>query len=60
MQRGTFSDTGSPHGEADKGKTGAQFELGECEMLLKGPSEMPARWLEMIPILRSQIWVHTS
>lgn len=26
-------------------------------MLLKVPSEMSARWLEMILILRSQIWV---
>ena len=59
--QGGLSMTQEALGEKQtKERQRAQFEHSECEMLLKVPSEMPARWLEVILILRSQIWMHMT
>ena len=59
--QGGLSKTQEALGEKQtKERQRAQFEHGECETLLKVPSEMPARWLEVILILRSQIWMHMT
>ena len=56
--QGGLSKTQEALGEKQtKERQRAQFEHGECETL---PSEMPARWLEVILILRSQIWMHMT